>query len=127
MAITGLPADWEVWTEQPANLILVYRPDVFDSSEFPAQCLPTLYVTRGQRSRRPGRRDPDPDDPWHVTLYLEPDVEVRSRTFDNREAAEAGAVDLAEAFATGAIDFKSAYQQPRAEYLDRLQALTGRS
>lgn len=126
MPIDGLADGWDVWTEQPESLVLVYRPDVFDSSTFPAPCLPTVYVTRGRRTRRPGRRDPDPEDPWIVTLYLEPDVKARTLEFDDRETAQTEAVDLAEAFAAGDIDYRSRYESPREGYLDRLDALTGR-
>ena len=45
---------WRVWNAETDRVILAYRPDVFDGGEFPAACMPTLYVTHGQRNRRPG-------------------------------------------------------------------------
>ncbi|WP_181686280.1 DUF5820 family protein [Halorhabdus salina] len=126
MPIDSVPDGWTVWSEEPTKLVVVYRPDVFDSDTFPAPCLPTLYVTRGRRGRRPGRRKPDPDDPWRVTLFLEPEIEGETREYDDREAALDGALELARAFTAGEIDYRALYQQPRTAYLDRLDTLTGR-
>lgn len=126
MAIESVPAGWEVWSEESTKLILVYRPDVFDSTAFPAPCLPTLYVTKGRRSRRPGRAETAPDDLWIVRLYLEPDVVGPVRECDDREAAMDQALDLAGSFTAGDFDYRALYQQPRTDYLDRLDALTGR-
>lgn len=121
-----LPSGWERWSEEPTRLVLVYRPDVFDAGEFPAPCLPTLYVTKGSRDRRPGRPDPDVADPWHVTLFLEPEIEGVHEVYDDRDAALAGALDLARDFGAGEFDYRSWYQVPRPAYLDRLDELTGR-
>ncbi|WP_049941150.1 DUF5820 family protein [Halorhabdus utahensis] len=126
MTIAELPTGWEVWSEEATRLVLVYRPDIFDTETFPAPCLPTLYVTKGTRDRRPGRPDPDVDDPWHVTLYLEPEVEGENDAFDDRDEALSGALELARAFDAGELDYRSWYQVPRAAYLDRLDELTGR-
>ncbi len=126
VTLDALPDGWVVWNQEPTDLVLVYRPDIFDTDAFPAPCLPTLYVTRGRRSRRPGRSEPDPDDPWIVTLYLEPEIDGPTREFDDRTAAETGAARLAERFASGEIDYRSFYQHPREAYLDRLDELTGR-
>lgn len=121
-----LPSGWERWSEESTRLVLVYRPDVFDGEGFPAPCLPTLYVTKGARDRRPGRPDPDPADPWHVRLFLEPEIEGASETYEEREGALAAALELAEDFAAGHLDYRSWYQVPRPAYLDRLDELTGR-
>lgn len=121
------PAEgWVVWSEEATKVVLAYRPDVFDESAFPAPCLPTIYVTKGTRSRRPGRNQPAPDAPWRVTLFLEPEVSRAAETFDARESALAGARDLAGRFARGDIDYRALYQLPREAYLDRLDELTGR-
>jgi hypothetical protein len=120
-----LPKGWTVWSDQATKIVLAFRPDVFDTSSFPAPCLPTLYVTKGQRSRRPGRDDPDPQDPWYVTLFLEPEIEGPTREYDSRTAATDGATDLARQFVEGEIDYRSLYQVPRPEYLDELDKLTG--
>ena len=121
-----LPDSWTVWNEGGDRCILVYRPDVFDSHEFPAACLPTIYLTHGRRSRRPGsERDPAPSYPWYVTLFLEPEVDRDAERFDSREAAIAGTVTLAERFADGAVDYRALYQVPREDYFAKLDELTG--
>ncbi len=125
MALADLPEGWVVWHEEPTKLVLAYRPDVFDSQAFPAPCLPTVYATKGKRDRRPGRNTPDPDDPWYVTLYLEPEVARETDAFDSRDEAAAGARDLAQAFQVGDLDYRALYQVPREAYLDRLDELTG--
>lgn len=122
----ALPTDWSLWNEEAGRVVMVYRPDVFDSEAFPPPCLPTLYLTKGSRGRRPGRPQPDPDDPWYLTLSLEPDVTADQREFDGRKAAMGGAVELADAFADGEIDYRSLYQVPREAYLAKLDELTGR-
>jgi hypothetical protein len=61
-----------------------------------------------------------------VTLYLEPEVEGTTAEYDDRAAATGGAVDLARRFARGDVDYRSLYQVPRPDYLDRLDELTGR-
>jgi hypothetical protein len=103
--------------------VLAYRPDVFDSTDFPAPCLPTIYLTKGQRGRRPGRHQPVPDDPWHVTLSLEPEIEVAGERYDDREDAVAGARDLAARFSAGEYEPREYYQVPREEYIAELERL----
>lgn len=125
MEFEGLPAGWTVWSQESTKAVLAYRPDVFDSHEYPSPCLPTLYVTKGKRSRRPGRDVPDPDDPWYVTLYLEPDVSHDERRYDARGAAVTGAVEQCEAFVQGDIDYRGLYQVPRPDYFEKLDELTG--
>ncbi|EMA38625.1 DUF5820 family protein [Halococcus hamelinensis] len=121
-----LPEDWAVWNEADDRCVLVYRPDVFDTNAFDAACLPTIYLTRGRRSRRPGRqRAPGTANTWYVTLFLEPEVEREAETYDTRPEAVAGAVALAERFAAGEVDYRGLYQVPREAYLDELDALTG--
>ena len=126
MTLGDLPETWVVWHEEPTKLVLAYRPDVFDSQAFPAPCLPTVYATKGKRDRRPGRNVPDPDDPWYVTLYLEPDVATDAESVETREAAMARACELARALDDGELDYRALYQVPRDAYLDRLDEITGR-
>jgi len=121
-----LDGDWTVWNREASRVVLVYRPDVFDSSSFPAPCLPTIYLTKGRRSRRPGENRPRPDDPWYVTLSLEPEVSRQRERFEDREAAFEAVLSLASSFADGGIEYRSLYQVPREEYLDKLDELTGR-
>jgi hypothetical protein len=126
MSLESLPDGWTVWNEEPqGRVILAFRPDVFDSDAFPAPCLPTLYVSNGSRSRRPGAGQYETDT-WHATLFLEPDVEGPVVEFESREAAVEGAVDLAARFARGEVDYRDCYQVPRDDYLARLDELTGR-
>jgi len=126
MSFEELPEGWELWSQQRRRVVLAYRPDVFDSREYPAPCLPTIYATKGKRGRRPGREEPEPGDPWFVTLYLEPEVSDDERRYDSREQAAAGVLELAARFANGELDYRSLYQVPREAYLDRLDELTGR-
>lgn len=126
MAFDDLPDGWRVWTDDEDTAVLVYRPDVFDSQQYPAPCLPTIRVARRpptERKRRPGSTP----EGWFVSLRLEPEVRVKDADarFDTRDAAEAGAVDLAERFAAGDVDYRGAYQVPREAYLDELDDLTG--
>lgn len=123
-----LPDGWTVWNREPdGHLVLAYRPDVFDGDAFPAPCLPTLYLARGGRQRRPGPPRDGSDQHWEVSLYLEPEVELRvGGAYSNRDEAVEAVVDVASQFARGEIDVRSAYQVPRERYLDRLEALIGR-
>lgn len=123
MSLDSLGEDWVVWSEEREKVVLAFRPDVFDGGDFPAPCLPTIYLTRGQRDRRPGGRRVGAD--WHVTLYLEPDVNRDAESYADREEAVQGALDLADEFASGEVDYRDLYQVPRSEYLDRLDELTG--
>lgn len=125
MALESLPPGWEVWSDEATKVVLAYRPDVFDTDAFPAPCLPTIYVSKGQRDRRPGPNEPDPDDPWYVTLYLEPEISTETDTAATRGEAESLATDVAAAFAAGELDLRGLYQIPREDYLDRLEALVG--
>lgn len=125
MDLSGLPEDWTVWNESEEKLILAYRPDVFDSERFPAPCLPTIYLTHGKRTRRPGADRTGED--WYVTFYLEPEVERGPDSYQTRAAATEGAVRLATQFAGGDLDYRSLYQVPRDAYLDKLDKLTGRT
>ena len=127
MEVDSLPPGWELWSEQASKIVLAYRPDVFNSADFPAACLPTLYLTKGKRDRRPGKDRPAPDAPWYVTLFLEPDVTHPQESFDDRTAAVDGAISLAANFAAGEIDYRSLYQVPRPDYFEKLDELTGRT
>ncbi|MXR42262.1 hypothetical protein GRX01_13055 [Halobaculum sp. WSA2] len=116
---------WRLWNEEPSGrAIVVFRPDVFDADRFPAPCLPTVYLTNGSRNARPGAGQRRTDE-WHVTLFLEPEVEAESTTFDDRAAALEGVRDVTERFVAGAIDYRGAYQVPREAYLDELDDLIG--
>ncbi|MDS0477473.1 DUF5820 family protein [Natrinema sp. 1APR25-10V2] len=124
-----LPDAWTVWSRgEDGRLVLAYRPDVFDGAAFPAPCLPTLYLTHGKRTRRPGINPADTADSadWFVTLYLEPDVSLdETLRFPTREAALERAIALARAFDAGDVDYRELYQVPREEYFERLDELTG--
>jgi len=125
MDLDSLAEDWTVWNRTETELILAYRPDVFDSDAFPAPCLPTIYLTRGKRTRRPGADRTGED--WYVTLYLEPEIDHQAASVPERDGAVDAAVALANDFAAGEFDFRSLYQLPREAYLDELDELTGRT
>ena len=126
-ALDDLPPGWRVWNaEAGGRVVLAYRPEVFDGSAFPAACLPTLTVGPGRSpDARPDRRPGS--GPWHVALYLEPDVRVRAveTAHDDRDAAVERARAVAAAFAAGAVDYAAAYHEPREAYLERLDDLVG--
>jgi len=125
MSLPELPAGWRVWNEEPdGRVILAFRADVFDADEYPAACLPTIYVTNGSRKRRPGAGQYQTEE-WHTELRFEPDVDALAETFPDREDALAGAIDLAERFAAGGVDPRDHYQVPREDYFDALDRLTG--
>ncbi|MDG5820429.1 DUF5820 family protein [Natronococcus sp. A-GB7] len=127
--LESLPGAWEVWSaEDDGRLVLAYRPDVFDGEEFPAACLPTLYLTHGKRTRRPGTNPTDRtlEQDWFVTFYLEPDVSLNeTNRFETRAEGLERAIELARQFDDGEIDYRGLYQVPRERYFDRLDELTG--
>ncbi|MUW15409.1 hypothetical protein GJ633_12725 [Halorubrum sp. CBA1125] len=123
MSFEALPDGWRVWNEEPSGrAILVYRPDVLDGGDLPDACLPTIYLTNGSRKARPGSGQYATDE-WHVVLFLEPEIEAVAETYDEREAGAAAAVDVAERFVAGDVDYRAAYQVPREEYFARLDEL----
>lgn len=124
---SALGEGWTVWNAEDDRAILAYRPDVFDGSAFPAQCLPTIYLARGRRTRRPeGNRNLPPDAPWLVRLRLEPDVDRKPEAYDARSDAIEAAERLTRRFSAGEIDYRELYQIPRESYLDTLDELTDR-
>ena len=126
--MTGLADGWVVWNEEPGSrLTLAYRPDVFDSSAFPAACLPTIAVAPGSSpDQLPERRARSSS--WYRAFYLEPAVRLRAAdaTYERWDDAVEGAHDVAERFAAGDLDYRGAYQEPREAYLEKLDALVGR-
>jgi len=124
MSFEDLPDGWTVWNEEAGGrAILAYRPDVFDTEQFPAACMPTIYLSPGSPRRRPGATR---GDGWTITLFLEPAVDARVETADTREAGVETALELASAFADGDVDYRAVYQVPREDYFDRLDELLGR-
>ncbi|MFQ3319679.1 MAG: hypothetical protein ACI8UR_000021 [Natronomonas sp.] len=116
---------WTVWNAEDDRAILAYRPNVFNGSEFPAPCMPTVYVTRGRRSRRPeGNRNLPPNAPWMVTLFLEPEVSRDPDSYDSFSDALDGAAELTRRFSNGDVDYRGLYQVPREAYFERLDELT---
>lgn len=125
MGFESLPDAWEVWNEEPdGRAILAYRPDVFEGRSFPAPCMPTIHVSDGSRAQRPGASRLSTDT-WHAVLYLEPEIEGPVASKESRPAAVEAAVDIADRFAGGEVDYRDLYQVPREAYLDRLDELTG--
>ncbi|WP_049901866.1 DUF5820 family protein [Natrinema sp. J7-1] len=124
-----LPDAWTVWSQgEQGRLVLAYRPDVFNAADFPAPCLPTLYLTHGKRTRRPGVTPADTVDSadWFVTLYLEPDVSLNETLrYPTRDDALERTIALARQFDAGEIDYRDLYQVPRETYFERLDELTG--
>ncbi|SEH10907.1 hypothetical protein SAMN04487967_0107 [Natronorubrum sediminis] len=125
--LTSLPSEWNVWNRgDDGRLVLAYRPDVFNGDDFPPACLPTLYLTHGARTRRPGTNPANhADDDWYVTLYLEPDVSATTERFANRNDALEYTLALATEFDDGDVDYRELYQVPRETYFERLDELVG--
>lgn len=123
-----LPPGWTVWNAEPnGDVILAFRPDIFEGESFPPACLPTMYVSRSDPTQRKRRSTgPRQDSEWHVTLYLEPEVRIRDRevTKADRDTALEAAMKLATAFSAGEIPIREAYQVPREAYLEELERLT---
>jgi hypothetical protein len=115
------PSGWTVWNDEPrGRRILVFHPEIFnESNDLPAPCLPTILVSNRSRTARPGASRVRTGT-WYAVLTLEPEVEAVTEEFDSREAAVAGANDLARRFSGGEIDYRAAYQVPREAYLERL-------
>ncbi len=124
MELEPLPDGWEVWSGEATKAVVAFRPDIFNANDYPAPCLPTIYLTKGQRGRRPGRDTPAPDDPWYVTLFLEPEVSKPATEYESRAAAIDGVRALADRFCAGDVNYRDLYQVPRDAYLDRLDELT---
>ena len=125
MSLSSLPAGWQVWNEEPdGRVILAYRPDIFNSNDFPAACLPTLYVTNGSPRRRPGAGSIETDR-WQVKLFLEPEIKAETQHYESRKEALDGAIDSAARFAAGDIDYRALYQVPRPSYFAELDRLVG--
>jgi len=122
----ALADGWQVWNADDTRLIVAYRPDVFDGATFDPACMPTIYLTRGRRTKRPeGSRNLPPDAPWTVTLFLEPDVTTSPEFYADRETAIAGVLELAQQFTAGDVDYRGLYQVPRNEYFAELDKMTG--
>ncbi|MFB6187422.1 MAG: DUF5820 family protein [Halobacteriaceae archaeon] len=120
-----LPPGWVIWNNEPnGRVILAYRPDIFDTNEFPAQCLPTISITPNHPDQHPRSSSSE----WYVLLYLEPEVRVfdRESTHPFREQAISSALNLAQVFSNGQIDFADVYQVPRPQYIATLEKLTGK-
>ena len=123
MSLPTLPSGWRVWNEETeGRVILAYRPDVFNAEAFPAACLPTIYMTNGSPRRRPGAGSVETDS-WQVTLFFEPEITATTTRYDSREAAVDGAVETAQQFVNGEVDYREAYQVPREAYFEKLDEL----
>lgn len=115
-----LPDGWEVWSDRgDGRVVLAFRPARFDGDQFPAACLPTIYLSTDSR-RRPNA---GASDEWVVVLSLEPEVELVSRRYEDRMTAVDGTVAVAERFVAGELDHRAAYHVPRDAYLDELDRL----
>lgn len=126
--LEDLADGWEVWNEEPqGRVILAYRTDIFDTQAFPAPCLPTIAVAPGASPNDPPERRAQ-SSAWHTAFYLEPTVRVTQvdTTSPSRDQAVETAVDIASRFTSGEIDYRSVYQLPREDYLDKLDQLIGR-
>lgn len=120
-----LPDGWTVWHDRPDDIVvLAYRPDLFDGSNYPAACLPTIAIKPERvRGRRGRPRPAGAASSWTATLTLEPDVEIARRTGDDRKTAIEAGLTLASAFVGNEFDLRSSYPDPHRPYLERLEAI----
>lgn len=124
--ISEIADGWQVWNNEPrGHVILAYRPDIFDTNEFPPACLPTITIGPGSEPNQP-RDHRNATTAWYVVLYLEPRVRVATKdtTVPSRPQAIDYAVALSHEFTDGKIDFDAAYIDPRPNYLAKLKELT---
>lgn len=123
----ALGTGWQIWTHDSEIIVLVFRPDIFDGDNLPAECLPTITVTQGVQTRRPKYETATSENsPWTVLLYLEPDVSTQPILCDTRENALIQASTLSQTFSAGAIPIRELYQVPRHHYLDTLEDVIAR-
>ena len=128
MDTDAVPDGWSVWDHvEDDRLILAYRPDIFDGTQFDPACLPTLYVREGERDLRRTGLAPatGTEGMWTVTLFLEPEVSERLGACQSFKAACELAFDHARAFTRGEIDIEAIYHDPREAYLDTLDSMLG--
>lgn len=124
--LSTLADGWEIWNNEPhGRIILVFRPDIFNTTDYPPACLPTITIGPGTRPNAP----PDhrqASNAWHVVLYLEPRVRITTKdtSVPTRPEAIDYALSLSHEFTNGNIDFDDAYIEPRPEYLTKLNQLT---
>jgi hypothetical protein len=124
--LSTLADGWEIWNKEPqGRIILAYRPDVFNTTDYPAACLPTITIAPGTSPNAP-RDHRQASSAWHVALYLEPRVRVTTKdaTVPTRPAAIEHALSLSHEFSDGNIDFDAAYIDPRPAYITKLNELT---
>jgi len=114
----SLPEGWVVWSEED-GLVVCYRPDIFDASEFPRPCLPLLTVTRADAGTSGGREG------WRVTFHIEADVPAYGlqRTLPDYDAAVDYVVEVARGFNGGEYDIAGFYAEGdvREGYVARLR------
>ena len=110
--------------EQTGQATVGYGPDSYAHLTLPSTCLPTIYLTNGSRRKRPGAGQYATDE-WHVVLYLEPEIEAVTQTYETRERGAEGAIDVAGQFVDGDVDYREAYQVPRDAYFERLDEYVG--
>jgi len=76
------------------------------------------------RNARPGSGQPVRDRVARRPL-LRAEIEAIAETYESPEAGAAAAVDVAERFVAGDVDYRAAYQVPREEYFERLDEYVG--
>ena len=119
----SLPTGWQPWHTDPGGIsVWVYRPDVFDGSDFPPACIPTLTV-KPARQRGPRGRPGSGNQEWWAELRLEPDVLLERRTSADVEACRGAALELATDFVRGDMAYWEVYHEPPTSYLETIDLL----
>lgn len=118
----SLPEGWVVWSEED-GLVVCYKPDVFNASDYPRPCLPLITVSQADVGTVGGREG------WRVSFHLEADVQPRELEevhVDYDEALDY-VVEVARKFNRGDLDLRSFYAEgdAREDYLRRIERETG--
>lgn len=122
--VESVPDGWEPWHDEPAGVtVFVYRPDVFDGTDLPAACMPTLAIrparSRGPRGRPVRGRDATA---WTVQLLLEPELVMKRETVADRSVAVERGRNWMARFAAGAVPIDG-YELSAPEYGETLVSL----
>lgn len=117
----SLPEGWVVWSEED-GLVICFKPDVFNASDYPRPCLPLITVSQADVGTVGGREG------WRVSFHLEADVQPREleEVFVDYDDALDYVIEVAEKFNRGEYDLRGFYAEgdARREYLQRIREET---
>lgn len=107
-----IPEGWIIWSEED-GVVICYKPDIFNGTNFPAVCIPTISMVESDREG------------WRVSFYIEADVEARrlGKEFRNYKEAVDYIMELAEEFNRGNFNLRDFYAKGdvREKYVSKLE------